>query len=152
MLIPRDIVRAYERTAYVVESDPTPFVLRIGEHSDALLGLHAAAGVACSAFVSACNPFGRRCAAARNAAAMKRLRKWLRDAGLRFIAGEGRGEDRSWPAEPSLLVLGMSADSARRLCVRFEQNAVLFACADAVPRLLFHPHAEIAARPSDACE
>lgn len=134
-----DVVRAYERTRYRVALDAAPFTLRIGERSAELADLHRAAGVATSAFVTACNPFGKRCSDAVNASAMQRLRAGFDRRGIRWIAGSGAGDDDGWAAEPSVLALGVSPHDAQTLCVDFEQNAVVVAGGDAIPRLLFHP-------------
>jgi len=50
--------------------------------------------------------------------------------------GEGRDAEGRWPAEPSLLVIGISRADAEAFGRRFEQNAVLFVERGGVPRLI----------------
>ncbi len=146
VIISRETLRAYERTAYRVALAHAPFALRVGVRSGAIDELHRRAGVSASVFVTACNPFGRRRSGAWNAQAMARLRASLDRSGVVWIAGEGEGDDANWPAEPGVLALGASAHDAQRLCVEFEQNAVVVIADDAIPRLLFHPRAVLPPR------
>lgn len=134
--IPAETLRAYRATDYRVLGVAAPFTLRIGEPSAGLRDCHRAHNVDGSAFVTAWNPFGVAGSAAENGAAQTRLRARLQLRGYRFV--EGRGEDRQqqWPPEASLLVLGITLDEACRLGREFEQNALLWADADAVPQLI----------------
>jgi hypothetical protein len=49
----------------------------------------------------------------------------LRRRGSRWLHALAEGDTQDWPAEPGVLVLGMSAAHARRLGRRFRQNAVV---------------------------
>ena len=138
---------AYRDTDYRVFAASGLVTLRIGERNDALRALHVAAGVDCSVFITAYNPFGAVREAADNDAAMQRLLAYLGECGIVWIRGEGRGGDGVWPAEPSVLALGVTANDARHLCAMCEQNAVVVNAADAVPRLLLHPDARDAEAP-----
>jgi hypothetical protein len=141
IVISADTLGAYEHANYAVARDGEPFVLRVGERSEAIRELHRSANVTSSAYITACNPLGQRRSNDENAKAMERLHAYLNDRRIQWIPGEGRGEDDSWPAEPSVLALGVSAEDATALCVEFEQNAVLAIGEDAIPRLVFHPRA-----------
>jgi len=133
--IPRAVVTAYEETQYCVEGTPA-CVLRIGEVSPGLAALHARWSVTASTFVTACNPTSQSLDDAANAQRHADLREELQRLGLPFLEGAGRHPDNGWPAEPSFLVLGLEFDEARELGNRWQQNAVVWAGADAVPRLL----------------
>jgi hypothetical protein len=101
-------------------------VLRLGRYdraADAALGRYGARG---AAFVTACNPLGRRAPLAVNWRAQARLRAWLGGCGLAFAEGEGSGDDGTWPAEPHLLVFGLRRTMAAALGRRLRQNAVVF--------------------------
>jgi uncharacterized membrane protein len=121
---------AYAATAYIAGTT----IIRLGARSPAVDRLLGRAPSAC--FVTACNPRGLRRGRARNLRAMARLRASLRQAGLRFVAGEGRGDDGTWPAEPSLLVLGLRRAQAAALGRRWQQNAVVFVRRNRPARLL----------------
>ena len=49
-----------------------------------------------------------------------------RDAGYACVLGEGRDPRGEWPAEASVLVLGISRREAEILGRSYEQNAIVF--------------------------
>lgn len=112
------------------------FTLRIDEPSAELREAHARNGVSCSAFLTACNPGSQRIVDHENRRRHATLIRVLTAAGLRHWPGFGIDPDRSWPDEPSRLVFGIPLDEARTLGKRFAQNAMVWAGADAVPRLV----------------
>ncbi|WP_454719494.1 MULTISPECIES: DUF3293 domain-containing protein [Cupriavidus] len=134
------LIQAYLETRYHVRGN-APLTLAIGVPSPALAALHAAAGVDCSAFVTAWNPYSRpqpdpAANARRNAARQQRLARELAGLGLAAIDGIGQHPSGGWPGEESLLVLGLALDAARALGARHGQNAIVWSGADAVPRLI----------------
>ena len=66
----------------------------------------------------------------------RKLEAELKAAGLPFLRGEGVDPSGSWPGEPSVLVLGISAEEAVRLGRAYGQNAIVVAGRDAVARLV----------------
>lgn len=132
--IPSATITAYLETDYQVFSNP-PFALRINQASEPLAKLLQQQKTDCAAFITACNPFSRKLDDATNAARQVELEKELRPRGLNFIEGEGRHPSGGW-TEPSYLVLGLSLDEAKELGRRYEQNAVVWCGADAVPELV----------------
>jgi hypothetical protein len=135
MAVPEALIEAYRKAEYVVLAEP-PFALRIGAPNarlDALLAEHGAHG---AAFITACNPRGARRSDADNAAAMAVLRSTLKGRGYACIAGEGRDPQGAWPAEPSVLVLGVPRDEAESLGRAFGQNAIVHAARAAAPELV----------------
>ena len=133
--IPSPTLTAYLETDYRVFSEP-PFALCIGAASETLLKLYCQYGADCATFVTACNPYSQQVEAAANAARQAELESELKQRGLKFIAGEGRHPAGGWPAEASFLVLGISREEAMDLGRRYEQNAVVWCGADAVPELV----------------
>ncbi len=129
------LLQAYRETRYEVSADP-PVILSIGAASAPLRALHQRFGVECSAFVSACNPFSRPVDAACNAARHAALRRELTAAGWAYLEGFGRHPANDWPAEASLLVLGLALQASRRLGQHHQQNALVWCGADAVPQLV----------------
>ncbi len=117
---------AYEATAYRVDEGPRgPFVIRVGARSADADALLMAAGVDAWAFITASNPRSVPLVAADNAARMSRLAQQLRDRGLAHYAGMGVGDDTTWPAEPSLLVVGLAESEALALARDFDQLAIV---------------------------
>src|SRR5690606_79887 len=126
---------AYRRTHYHVHADP-PFVLHVDQFSASLCALHDQFGVGCSVYIAACNRRGKAKSTAENQAAQRALAGDLNALGLSFFPGIGEPDSGDWIGEPSFLVLGLEEVAARRLGRRYEQNAILCAGQDAVPRLV----------------
>jgi len=129
------LINAYSQTHYRVLA-AQPFTLHIGRHSSALQTLHALHGVDCSAFVTAFNPFSRSLSAACNGGRHQRLLGRLKRQGWGFVQGYGRHPSGNWPAERSVLILGMTSAQAQALGVALQQNAIVCSGADAVPELV----------------
>ncbi|MBP0635926.1 DUF3293 domain-containing protein [Cupriavidus sp. AcVe19-6a] len=133
--IPQDVIRAYLETHYHVHGS-VPTTLKVGEPTPVLSALHEAAGVDCSAYITACNPFSKEQEPARNAELQQALAETLRQLGLRHIDGIGQHPDNGWTGEASFLVLGLGLDDAKALGTQLGQNAVVWSGADALPRLI----------------
>jgi hypothetical protein len=125
---------AYRATEYRVFVDP-PLSLRIGRHDPAFAALMAGTGVVAAAYMTACNPRSWPLPESENAARMQVLRADLKAAGYRFVEGAAVDPGGLWPDEPSVLVLGIGADTARNIGRRFGQNALLLIDAAAIPQL-----------------
>lgn len=126
---------AYRAARYHVEREPR-FVLRVDEASPALTGAHRSAGVRCSAFLSACNPRGVLLDAAENAVRHRQLLESLEALGFGYWPGFGADPAGHWPGEPSVLIFGIGREAACELGLSFDQNALLWAGPEAVPRLI----------------
>lgn len=133
--IARDTIQAYLETHYHVHGD-APTTLKVGSFCQTLSALHAAADVDCSAFITACNPFSKQLDDADNARRQAGLAHTLRQRGLVILDGIGQHPTDEWPGEPSFLVLGLSLTDARSLGIAHSQNAIVWADADAVPKLI----------------
>jgi putative PIN family toxin of toxin-antitoxin system len=130
MLLSPQLIAAYERADYEVHGH---FTLRIGRRSGALDALLEAHGAASAAFVTAANPRGEKRADADNRAALAELEASL---ACPFYKGQGRDPDGNWPAEPSLLVVGIPRGEAEALGRAWRQNAIVFIEKGAAPELV----------------
>ena len=135
-IIPAALQAAYRATDYVVSLAAAPLVLRVGVESQPLRELHALWRVEGSAFLTAWNPYSRAASPDFNDAANERLRARCRQGGWSVLEGHGVYPEGGWPAESSLLVLGMDRDSAIAVGREFEQNAIVWSGAAAVPELV----------------
>ena len=133
-LVDEDTQRAYLETEYRVLAPA--LVLRIGQPCPELAQLHQERKVTCSAFITADNPLGVPLSQAQNSARRQQLIVELDKRKLGWVHGLGQHPNGEWPAEHSVLVLGLGLDGARGLGDRLEQNAVVWMDTDAVPRLL----------------
>lgn len=131
------LLEAYRRTDYRVDDGGYAFVLRIDTPSAPLVACHDAFGVTCSAFITAWNPRSEPTPRASNEAAMAALEHELSEGGWRWLRGAGVDPSGAWPAEPSLLALGLDESMAVAIAQRFAQHAIVCAGADGVPTLVF---------------
>jgi len=130
------LVAAYRAARYHVSGAAEPFDLTLDTPSRALDACHRAHGVECSAFLTAFNPGSRPTTSAANAAAAARLTQRLQDLGYSLLAGFGADPGGTWPAEESVLALGLEREAAARIAREFGQAAMLHAGQDAIPRLV----------------
>lgn len=129
------LTERYRAAHYIVQWGARQFTMRVDVRSDALADCQRAQGVQRSAFVSAWNPRSEQQPAAVNAAAHAQLLAMLKGEGHRWLPAWGQDPAGQWPAEQSLLVLGIAADAAIRIGRAFDQNAILLVGEEAVPRL-----------------
>ncbi len=129
------LVAAYRETEYQV-TEGAPFVLKVDEPCPALLGLYRAKNVSCAAFITACNPFSRELTDSENAVRQTELASELKRRSLSYLEGVGHHPSGDWPGEPSFLALGLALEAAKSLGKAFEQNAIIWCGADAVPNLV----------------
>ena len=129
------LIEAYQRALYVVFGEPE-LVIRIGEPNADLDALLEAEGAATAAFVTAANPHGRLAAQMENEVAVAALRQSQADAGYACRSGQGLDPRGEWPAEPSVLVVGIARADAEALGRAFEQNAIVFVDKGKAPELV----------------
>ncbi len=127
----------YWRARYCVGGD-APFVMRVGQYSDALRGLMEVNGCQTAAFLTAANPGGVKIPDTENLQAELRLASEITSRGFSVLPGIGLDDDKhsDWPGERSVLVLGISYQDAVLLGQAFGQLAILWCPATAVPELL----------------
>ncbi len=133
--IAESLIQAYIETDYVVHTQPA-ITLRVNEQSPQMMKLHKQHRVACSAFITAFNPYSQSCTREVNLSRQQELMSELKVRSLKFIEGVGQHPSNAWSGEPSLLVLGLSLEAAKILGRRFEQNALVWIGTDGVPELV----------------
>jgi hypothetical protein len=141
--VPPALIQAYRETHYKVFPRPgaaeAAFTLLIGHACAGLGAAHRLHGVDFSAYITACNPNSQALSLADNANRQQELARELRTRGLRFDDGVGQHPSNGWEGgqgEPSFLAYGLDLEAAKVLGRRFGQNAIVWAGADAVPRLV----------------
>lgn len=120
------LLAAYGRTTFVANTPTGRLSLRVGRRSGELDALPAAHGVATWAYVTAFNPGSQLLPAEANAARQRELERHVAARGFIAYPGEGIGDDRRWPPEPSLLVLGIGRTDAMHLGRKFGQLAIVY--------------------------
>lgn len=132
---PRDTIAAYLAARYRFWGR-LPVALTIGTVNRDFARLLCEQGVASAAVITAWNPLGVVLAKAVNDAAQARLIAALDALGLAHDPGQGEDPAGIWTPEDSRLVFGADLETAATLGREFDQNAVVWAGADAVPRLV----------------
>jgi hypothetical protein len=127
---------AYRRTTYVARTADGDIPINPGRRSPALDGLLNERRLREWAYLTAYNPASRKLAEEENVRRQRELIDTVRDRGLAFLEGEGIGADADWPAEPSILILGIESDDARALGRQFGQLAILVGRAGQPARLV----------------
>lgn len=140
--VPAEVVASYRRAIYVldwiaigVDGKPQTVELKLDEPSEVLGALFNMTGCMVSAFITAHNPHGQRLSPQENAERHLELEAEIKAAGFRALTGRGMDPNGKWPAEESLLVLSISREAAIAVGNRFQQNAIICAGDDFVPRL-----------------
>ena len=125
MALPRELITAYEKAQYCVDGMPE-LTLRVGELNPSLDALLEENDASSAAYLTAANPGGKRLSAEENESLMDALHEYLAAAGHEFFEGHGVDPAGAWPAEPSLLVIGIPRADAFKVGLAFEQNALVF--------------------------
>ena len=121
-----ELVRAYEQAHYTVSAPGGEVRIRVGRADPVVDELLRACGVTQGAFITAWNPGSEPLAETENAARHARLLAALAQQGFEYLDGAGSDPDGAWPAEQSLLVLGIEAEAAAALAREFGQNAYVW--------------------------
>ena len=134
-----ELLRAYEEAVYAVFASPG-IQFRIGEPSDTLDAMMAINHVRCAAFVSSSTARGEPSSENRRRLEDFLLRAHVGDVAAthkyRVYQGEGRDPKGQWPAEPSVLIMGITRGEAEALGRKLEQNAIVYLEKGAPPELL----------------
>ena len=137
--LPPALQQAYRNALYQVDTTKSAVAqtLRVGERNDWLGQQLGRQSIQAACYLTACNPWGQILEPAENAARMRALRQELDSEGWQYLDGFGQDPLGQWPAEDSVLIWGMDAETARQWGRHWQQNAVLWSDADARPRLLW---------------
>lgn len=130
------LIAAYRATHFCVNSVAPPFILKVDEPNADLASCHARHGVNCSAFITAWNPGSQPTAHDDNQVAQQRLEARLHAGHYLLLGGLGIDPSGQWEGEESLLVLGIDRQRACDIGRECRQHGIVWAGADAVPRLV----------------
>ncbi len=133
--VPAATIAAYLAAEYRFWGE-RPLVLRIGRASHDLAAVCRDREVSSAAVITAWNPRGLIVSPGDNHAAQAALIARLDALGLAHEPGQGADPDGVWAPEDSRLVFGVDRQAAAGLAADFDQNAIVWMGADAVPKLL----------------
>lgn len=121
------LLRAYRDTAFIISTGSREISLRVGERNrelDDLLKEHRAKSCA---FVTAWNPGSIKLPDGENARRQNALIAEARRLGSALLRGRGVGLDGKWPAEDSVLIIGIDRTGAVEIGKLFGQLCIVYA-------------------------
>ncbi|WP_416308522.1 DUF3293 domain-containing protein [Neptunicella sp. SCSIO 80796] len=135
---PPQLVIAYQQAEYhVFDNNNSAFILKVGQFSQPLTKLYEMFDCDNATFITAFNPNSRPLTIAQNQQRQQLLIQDISNAACHFIHGAGRDPEGQWPAESSLLALGLDYSSSILLAEKFQQNAFLWCENNAIPELVW---------------
>ncbi len=135
-VIPQALLAAYNGAEYWVSMPVGAFCMQIGAPSGDLTNLLRREDALCAGLISAENPLGRPCPAPVNAKAHEQLRQILVVRYSCVMDTIARDPARTWPDERGYLALGLGVEETMKIGRLFQQNAVVWAGPDTVPKLI----------------
>lgn len=133
--ISSETIDSYLATDYKVFA-AEPFVLNVGKPSVELAEWFHSNDVNQAAYVTAWNPFGERIPDHENKIAEQKLITEIKSRGFAHLKGESSDPSGVWSSEPSLLILGISLESAKELIKKYCQNGFIYIGDDTTPQLI----------------
>lgn len=130
----QSLIKAYEATEYHVRS-AQPFILELGKKSEGIVDLARRLRVDCVALITAYNPYSRVISDTENAKRNRQLKRELDKLDLTIVVGYGQDPTTLWK-EDSFVVFGLGLEEAKKLGVKYQQNAIIWCGADAIPILV----------------
>lgn len=129
-------LEAYRATHFSVCTEDDAFTLMIDVPSIRLQEMYSATNTVTALFITAFNPFGQIQSEEANISAHIALGEQLQALSMHVYGGNGGDPNGSWPKEASYLVLGVEYETAILIGELFQQDAVVWAESDAIPRLI----------------
>lgn len=134
-MIDQRLQNAYEKAIYRIFLPPISW--KIGDHVPELEHILAEHEKTSACFVTAYNPASISLNKAENEMRQNQLIEVVKAYDWPYFIGQGEDETGYWPAEASLLLLGLSEAESKSIGQQFGQNAVVFLEIGAPARLLF---------------
>ncbi len=131
-----ELVGKYLAAQYQAWIDTSVVTLQIGCQSAPLAALLQATGNRSAVYVTACNPASEVATSQENQSAMARLYERLACYSNHIYRGTGIDPSGEWPAEESLLTLGIDLSIAKKIGDEFGQNAIVWIDSAAIPHLV----------------
>jgi len=135
-----DLRAAYLATNYSFVADGMTHMLKVGTQSKDVAALIKSLGTKGAALVTAYNPASLQLGQVHNRLATAALNRDLKNLKrvdhVHIFPALGQALDGSWPAEPSIMIVGINRQAAEVLGRRYGQYAILWIGEDGVPQLV----------------
>ena len=120
------LIKAYRQAVYEVQTNKQDHSLRIGEVNHQLVEVMKQRQVTTAAYLTAFNPYSQQLSLDENIVAQEHLVADLDSLAISYLKGRGRDAAELWPAEPSVLALGITLLDAEIIADRYGQNAFVW--------------------------
>ena len=131
-----ELIGKYLTAQYQIRMDTSAITLQIGRRSAPLAALLRATANQNAVYITACNPASKLISPEENQSAMVRLYEKVTCYSNHIYCGKSIDPSGEWPAEESLLVLGIDLSTARSIGQEFGQNAIVWIDSAAIPHLI----------------
>ena len=131
-----ELFEAYKNTTYLVYSPIGEIDIRIGVMNPLLQQLLLNNSSESWVFITAYNPYSVMQDAGVNTILNTQLEDYLSGKRYLFFKGIGVGDDDSWEAEASFMVLDIRKEDAIKLGKQFKQNAIVTGVIGNLPELI----------------
>jgi hypothetical protein len=117
----KELIEAYNATEYKVYSPA--IIIIVGQLNKELDKLLLENNETEWTYITSCNPYSRDCSEYENKNYYESLLQHVSD--YKYYEGEGQGIDTTWPAEKSILIIGISESQAIQIGNKYNQNAIV---------------------------
>ena len=133
--ISQELIAAYIGANYCSGQGDSEFCLNIGVCSEQLSQMYAKTRSNSAVFITDYNPYSQIQPKELNEAAHKSLLTDLAGSSTYWVEGMGHDTNSDW-REASVLALGISLELGSQFGIKYGQNAIVWAGADAIPKLV----------------
>ena len=132
----KNLKNAYRNTIFRIFSN-TPFDLKIDVYSKALNQCFKYHNAKTCTIITAYNPYSKRITDAENIKKNIALLSEINKSGFNYLDAIGLDPQNEWEGEASFFIFNISQLEAQRMGNKYQQNAIVWAETDCIPRLIF---------------
>ena len=130
-----ELIDAYKATNFEVLSNPK-FIIKVDEYCEGLSKLFQNTGYENACFITAYNPASVELTSDQNQLAQSQLHSDLTQIKTVILDGIGNDPNGLWEGEPSFLILGISLNDAKKIGIKYAQNAFVWCDENCIPELV----------------
>jgi hypothetical protein len=120
------LIKAYRQAVNEINMLEQDLILCIGEVNHPLVEFMKQEQVTTAACLTAFNPYSQELSLDENQVAQDQLLADLDSLSIHYLKGQGRDAAALWPAEPSVLALGITLQNTEIIAHRYGQNAFVW--------------------------
>lgn len=129
------LIKAYLATDYCFKVNGKEICINIGKTNQELDDLLEKLNANQWIFITAYNPMSEQYSDQENQKRQNNLIRDIENLKLKYFFGEGRGQDKDWSPEQSLLVIDIKNSDALALIKKYNQKAIVKGEKNKIPYL-----------------